>query len=280
MTFRGYQIRRDGTTITDAGSNLSAHISGLTANTEYDFEVRSYNAERHYSPWSAIVSETTLFLPSSLSGLVEWLKADAITGLADNDPISTWTASAGNNATAAGTARPTYQTNEQNGLPIVRFDGVNDAMAFGNFSALTAGEVFIVIKIDNDPTTGSGARSGLWTIGTDGALITLYPYDDGVIYDGFGSTARKTVGNPTPSLASWRVYNVFSAANDWGANLDGSSLFTTATNTVGFSASCVLGAQSVAFLDGDVAEFIMYNRKLTAPERASVLSYLETKWAI
>lgn len=280
MTFRGYQYRVNGGSPVDVGSNLSAIVSGLTPATSYNFEIRSYNAERHYSPWSAVVSKATLFSPSSLSGLVEWLKADAITGLADNDPISTWTASAGNNATAAGTARPTYQTNELNSLPIVRFDGVNDAFAFGNFSALTAGEVFIVIKVDNDPTTGSGVRSGLWTIGTDAGSITLYPYDDGNIYDGFGTTVRKTVGNPTPSLASWRVYNVFSAANDWGANLDGSSLFTTATNTVGFSASCVLGAQSVAFLDGDVAEFIMYNRKLTAPERASVLGYLQGKFAL
>ena len=58
-----------------------------------------------------------------------WLRADAITGLNDTDPVATWPDSSGNsNDATQGTAadRPLYRTNIVNGLPIVRFDGAND----------------------------------------------------------------------------------------------------------------------------------------------------------
>src|SRR5262247_3533304 len=97
------------------------------------------------------------------SGLEMWLKADAITGLVDNDPISTWADSSvnGRNATQSGTARPTYKVNIINGLPVARFDGADDFFTLPNFlTAFSAGEIFLVIKLDNDPpSVGSG---GLW----------------------------------------------------------------------------------------------------------------------
>lgn len=275
MSITGYEYRMNGGTPVNVGMALSASVTGLTANTSYNFEVRSYTSSGYYSEWSPVVTETTL-IPQT--GLVEWLKADAITGLADNDPISTWTASVGNNGTQTGTARPTYQTNELNGLPIVRFDGSNDYFNIGNFSALTAGEVFIAVKIDTDPP-GAGGQAGLWDLGNGTA--TAYPFTDGLLYESFGATVRKD-GIALASVSSWRVYNVYSAANDWQAFLDGASIHSTATNTVGFPSTCLLGGDTGTgfYLDGDVAEFILYSRKLTAPERASVLSYLETKWAI
>ena len=52
-----------------------------------------------------------------------------ISGLNDNDPISTWTSrSGGANATASGSNIPVYQTNPLNGLPYVYFAGTNKTM--------------------------------------------------------------------------------------------------------------------------------------------------------
>lgn len=222
------------------------------------------------------------FSPDDETGLVRWYEADFITGLVDTDPIATWedASSAAVDATQASSGnRPTYQTNELNGLPIVRFDG-NDVFEIGDLSALTEGEVFIVIKLDADPAT-AGSTSGLWHLGSD-TTTTHFPYTDGTIYDGFGTTARKTTVNPTPALTSWRIYNVWSAASDWASNLDGSSLYTTATNTVGFPADARLGANSVGiiYLDGDIAAFILYDHKLSAGTRSDVLGYLQDKYAL
>lgn len=224
------------------------------------------------------------FSPDDVAGLHIWLKADAITGLSDNDPVATWSDSSGNanDATQASAPnRPIYKTGIVNSLPVVRFDGAADVLELGNLSALTEGEVFIVIKIDTDPP-GSSAASGLWNLGTD-TLDTHYPFTDGVIYDHFGTTARKTTVNPTPDLSSaFRIYNVWSAASDWASNLDGSSLHTTATNTVGFSSAARLGTDDGAAvsLDGDVAEFILYDNKISGGDRASVVSYLQDKYAL
>jgi hypothetical protein len=62
-------------------------------------------------------------------GLAAWFDASAITGLNDGDGVVIWTDLSGNlNHASQVTAenRPTYQTNELNGKPVVRFDGVDD----------------------------------------------------------------------------------------------------------------------------------------------------------
>src|SRR5262245_56511912 len=68
-------------------------------------------------------------------GLALWLKADAITGLVDNDPVASWVDSSGSSNTATqGTAaaRPLYKTGILNGKPVVRFDATDDGMTTTN----------------------------------------------------------------------------------------------------------------------------------------------------
>lgn len=225
------------------------------------------------------------FQPSDEPGLVQWLKADAITGLADNDPISTWPDSSGTgrNATATATERATYQTNEKNGLPIVRFDGTNDYFEMGDFSALTSGEIFIVIKIANDPPAVD-TKTGLMCFQIADASSHYNYSGDQVIYEAWGSTLRKTVGNPTPALNAWRIYSIHSAASDYAAYLDGTSIFSTGTNTVNFQNNTEFGRSNYGtggyYLDGDVGEIIIYNHKLSAAVRANVIKYLYAKWAL
>jgi hypothetical protein len=60
-----------------------------------------------------------------------WWKADAL-GLANADPVATWTDSSGNaNSLSQATAgkRPTYRTNVINSKPVVRFDGTDDFLS-------------------------------------------------------------------------------------------------------------------------------------------------------
>lgn len=221
-----------------------------------------------------------VFTPLSLSPY-QWLKADAYSG-SDGDQVSTWSDSSGNarDVSGVGTTKPVYKTSIVNGQPVVRFNGTTSYFTLGDYSELTEGEVFIVLKAVSDPaTTGEGA---LWRIGTV-AAGSFYPYTNSLIYEAFGSTTRPMEGiNPTPDLSSvFRLYNLFSKTNDWGANLDTASLFTTATNTVGFSATAWLGrtfGTSDNIFYGDIAEYILFNRKLTSGERLQMTTYVDNKY--
>lgn len=223
------------------------------------------------------------FSPSDIAGLTRWYKADALS-LNDNDAVATWTDSSGNvNATqGTGANQPTYKTNIVNGKPIVRFNGTSTRLSIGDLSALTAAEGFIVIKTVADPAAGLSS-GGLWEIGTE-PFVTHFSFSaDGTIYDQFGTNARKTTVNPATSLAAaFNIYSVYSAANDWQSYLNGVSLFSTAVNTAAFTATATLGSDTAAtnFLSGDVAEFILYNAKLSAGDRTNVLSYLTSKYGL
>jgi len=181
-----------------------------------------------------------------------------------------------------GTAgiRPVIGAAAINGEDVVRFTAANSEVLDGpNFSTigLTEAEVFVI----TDCVADSGVQRALWRFGSP-ADDGYYPFTSGEVYDGFGSTTRQLVGDPTPALTSPRCFNVTSKAGEWTARLDGTQLFTTGTNTVGWTSTTKLGVNALgtSFMDGDVGELIIYNRALTAAERDVVEAYLSAKWGI
>ena len=215
------------------------------------------------------------FLPTDITGLQLWLKADAITGLIDGDPVTTWPDGSGlaNNATQSTVAKkPTFKTAIQNGLPVVRFDGVDDSMSLPNFlSALTAGELFIVLNRRLAGNQGShtfGPASG----------GSYYGFSD-VLYDEFGSTVRRDAFAPVP--VGWNVYGISAAAGSWTARFNGVSQFSTATNTVGFHTAPAIGVNHINFYSAhDWGEVLIYDSKLSDANRQAVETHLVAKWGI
>lgn len=215
--------------------------------------------------------------PSDITDLGLWLHDAGLTG-GEGASVTTWADSSGNgrDATFAGTTAPVRNLNQRGTLSAVRFAGSASAggLNLPNFlTGFAAGEIFIVVKVDNDP--GVVPETGLWAFGSDTADVH-YPYSDGTIYDSFGSTARKTTVNPTPSLSSaYRVYNVTSKAGEWTSRIDGTQVYTTATNTVGWTTAPVIGrmAGSALYTKGWIAEVVLFSRELTTTERAAMLAY-------
>lgn len=235
-----------------------------------------------------------------LTGLFLWLKADEITGLNDTNPITTWADSSteGNDATQATAGnRPIYRTSIINSLPAVRFTNLADgsdptnrkffALPTNAFSAFTEGEIFWVGVVDADPP-GDQYQNTFLNFGNYAQEFNdneVYPFTDGNMYNGFGSSARKNAYWATGGvLDSWHIYDIWSAANDWGMNLDNVNKFTTATNTVSFRSDCRIGRDSSSVetfgLQGYIAEMILYNRKVTPTERTDIYDYLAAKYAI
>lgn len=205
--------------------------------------------------------------PAALSPHV-WLKQTTIAALADDAPIATW-----DEATQASSgSRPTKRT--VGGKAVAEFDGINDFLTLPDLSALTAGEVFLLIKLANDPPSDV-TKTGLWAVGNSGENVH-FPYTDGTIYDGFGASTRKTTVNPAASLTAWRVYSVISEPGHWESFLDGVSLFS-ASSDVGFASAPKFGedASDVYHLDGQVAELVLVP-PCTTEQRALMLAYFAT----
>lgn len=93
-----------------------------------------------------------IVLPSAVTGLRAWWKADAIVGKNNGDAISSWVSSDSNAwdaAQATAAKQPTYRTNVKNGKPAVRFDGTDDLLVVTPNTPLTtanSGAVFVVYQ--------------------------------------------------------------------------------------------------------------------------------------
>ena len=203
--------------------------------------------------------------PDSIPNLSMWLKADAITGLADGATVTAWPDSSGNsrNATLLSGA-PAFKTNALNGRPVVRFaaDG-ESGFSFPQMSDIRT--VFWVVK--ETSTTG---------------IHFLLGDDDRYAF-------HRGTGGPI-----WSASNTSSSIRGGTTRLMGASVngTTTALGT-GYRIVSVVtsGAVEASRLckdrsiagrswDGDVAEVIVYNRALTASEEALVGGYLAQKYAL
>lgn len=232
---------------------------------------------------SSSVSPSGVDDPSTIADLELWLKADSLS-LTDGDPISTWSDSSGNanHATSSGGNRPIYKASGgANNQPYVEFDGNTQQFDLPDFlTTFTEGHIFIVVKVDADPPAShNGPPVGAWSF--VGGNQSFYPLDSGVIWDNWASTTRKIVGDPTPSLTSWRLYEMLSKSANWTAWLDGTQIFTTGTNTVQFGTGPKIGVNSaLSNLAGDIEEIIFYSRDINSTEIQTVKDYIADKYAL
>jgi hypothetical protein len=147
-------------------------------------------------------------------------------------------------------------------------------------TSFTAGHIFNIVRIDTDPPGANSNASPPTSFGQ--TTDDYYTFSDSKIYDGFASTARKTTVNPTPTLAAWRLYEVRSASAAWSNWLDGTQLFTTGTNTVGWTtaprvASTVTNSKTLC---GLIAEIIFFSRVLNSTEIAALKNYFARKYGL
>lgn len=232
--------------------------------------------------FSVAPSSPVITLPT-ISSMVARYDGSTVTG-AQNDNVATWNDSFGSFNASQGAFGAQLKLAEIGGLNAL-YCGANRSYTVSTsiLNGATAATYIIVFKKDTDPSAGveGAVVDGFGTT----ASATHHPFTDGVIYDGFGTTVRKTVGNPTPSLTSPRIYCVRSATNDFTAHLDGTSLFSTATNTVGVNGTGV-GTRSIGVnkagdaLNGTLGELVIFNAALSQTDREKMEGYLAWKWGL
>lgn len=225
--------------------------------------------------------------PSGLASIWMWGEPSRETGLVNNDPMGTLTDQSGNGrhfTQATGSLKPLYKTSILNSLACARGEGNSGGVPLHwsgpSMAALTAGHVFAVAICD---TEGVGnIDNGLWAFGTAGG--DHYPWGDNQIYDGCLATVRKTVGVHTGQpLTSWRVAEVVSTSSEWTYKLDGTQLFTTATNTVVgratplFMRNAGSGGDS---LKGYIAGLYICSAKLSGGDRTTLITYINSRFGL
>lgn len=116
--------------------------------------------------------------------------------------------------------------------------------------------------------------AGAWSVSSAGAGTEFYWSGDNHIYDGFGTNSRKDTGisiiQATIASAFW-YYHVYSAAGDWASSFNGSSQFSTASNTVNF-----LTTGATFYVKAYVSEIVFTKVKSDSTQNTAMDTYLTT----
>lgn len=230
------------------------------------------------------------FTPLQLAGLQGWWKADAdaynvadTTLATDGQTVAQWKDQSGNARHLVTTGSPpTWESNEINGLPILRSVAASSqelqttGFTLADFVTAGAKTVFVVAK----STTGgilyaNDNIAGQTAFGINGTPATLTVFG----YDGTVDTASKggLTSNPTIVTALHSSGNFYAGVTD------------TRTASMGSAASgdtSVLTQPLVVFRDRgtfgthDIGEILIWNVALSESDRQSVERYLAARWGI
>ncbi len=244
----------------------------------------SGHTSSHLSPHVPIVGG---FDPRNISGLVLWFKADAnvfsnfggSTPCVNNDPVQVWgdnSVSAKNLVQATSANRPTFLTNIQNGLPVVK-GSTDDFMATAAMTLNQPEHVFFVVRPD-DTTTQSRLADGVSGVNA----MTIYHANATAQLDLYaGSVGPETVGLVAGTFAV--VDGVFNhTAGTSFMRVNNGAKSATADPGTGNAGGLTLFAAQDGTLNGNltVGEILIFNAELSNNDASAVNHYLGGKWGI
>ncbi|MFC2086962.1 Calx-beta domain-containing protein [Bacteroidota bacterium] len=214
-----------------------------------------------------------------------WLRTDDL-GLSNNDSVTTWIDTSGNsnNVIAAANEKPLFKSGVINGLPVVRFNGINSFMTGGSILSGNTGRTIFILSRMN--LTG----------GTYNGLIMSLDHPNG----GAGSgTAFSITPEVALRVSGNKVFNEGFVQDNFelltlrlpdGANVTQTEMFLdgiTGTESSNSSASINTGANGISlgysdhiteYYNGDISEIIVYNTELNNAQRIIVENYIAAKY--
>lgn len=251
-------------------------------------------------PWIGVIAlaapETIAeALPANtLVALESWYDGSDGTSFVPNNPadgatFTQWTdkSAFAHNANPIGgaTTRASYQTNEQNTLSVVRFDG-NDGLDINPYASLASAPALTVFAVMKMTSTTGNPR-----IFSTNSGATEFYYD--TTAGKFVAEAAGGIGTSTVSNAAGFHTHVFAFDGSQTTNAaslkyryDKTDITLSFTGTVGdtlgaSNTTLYIGNNNGAnFYTGDIAEFLIFTHVLTATEIANVENYLSNKWGL
>jgi hypothetical protein len=234
-------------------------------------------------------------VPQPSSNLLLWLRSDA--GIHSTAGLSEWDDQSGNGNNATQTSsgnQPTYSTGALNSsvLPTVSFNGTSSFMNLpSNFANLNAGcDIFIVGKSTSSTATGNLLSLGN-TSNSDAVLVENVGTQAKMFaYNGTTSSSVVTTDNPLSTSSYQLIEEQFLPGTTHGTGTIfvnqtqhvQSTSMVASLNNITRSAN-VLGAAiggTSGYFQGGIAEVLVFSGGLSSSQRASIASYVLSKYGI
>ncbi len=217
-----------------------------------------------------------------------WLDANrGVTLIGPN--VSSWADQSGNGNTAnpsSATARPSIVASSVNGYPSLDFDGVNDELLVADNAGLdlTSWHIFMVVIVDAQKNYNA------WMVkGNDSQEnFELLSYNDGNVHtptyytDGTRTSPSAAAGQATTTEFNIIEYSYTSTVGRDAYKNNGATIITDNDNktpsTNNFEIYIGNERGTARYLDGDIAEVIVYNTRLNSAQRIIVNNYLAAKY--
>jgi hypothetical protein len=240
--------------------------------------VRNYNTQNRYRRRRAEAE----FSPVEVSGLVLWLKADAISGIADAGAVSTWPDSSPNGNDAiqgTGSKQPILKVNIINGKPVVRPDATDDIMALPTdlLADVDVYTMFFVVQYSVWETAHNVIMLGdgnttlqIYNANTEGGwrCRTEASYPRSKEYSG-------AVTANTPYILTLERDASGQSLRSNGVSLSGGA---QSTGTV--TDWAIMGQTGGTTTGYDWAEFLIYQPEISTADRDKIETYLNNKYKV
>jgi hypothetical protein len=220
-------------------------------------------------------------LPTDITGLKAWYRADLGVTKDGSNLVASWADQAAVvGAVTEGTNKPLWVASAVNGQPAIRFDGVNDILTSGAFSAIAGPHhIFMIFK---QASWSSGER--IFTADAGGsAVLMVYQVGSTPNLSQFISTGANAVSATLDTYFLLQSYleagstASFQSLNA-GAKVTGSSPGTASSPT-----RLALGGQAGQSFNTqiEIAEFIWYaGAEITGSNLTNLMSYLQTRYGL
>lgn len=177
--------------------------------------------------------------------------------------------------------QPKYATSSVNGLPVVRFDGTDDFLTLPNGTVPYANSPYTIFFVYRMNADGSYGLLGSGTYAVTNNTNAFRTNASAIFVNYWWSVDASSGTNMVPANKFHVVDVAYDLANRM-IYVNGTLASTTASSAnAATSLNNTIGVTNTTeYMNGDIAEIIIFDRALKTEERQSIEKYLGKKWGI
>lgn len=194
--------------------------------------------------------------------------------------VARWADKSGNNndVTALAGEQPIYGSSLLNGYKILSFDGINDRLT-NLTTSLSGSDMTVYIIFRRTSTTG---REALLDLGSNPDRNAVFLNEGG--FDKYNYYMNGSFYSSTTTYfhSTYKMVSLTQSGTSLNMFVDGASALSATTATRTATTGITLGDDSTSgdWLQGDIAEVLVYDHALTGDQRHDLENYLAKKWGL